>query len=157
MVVLPSVALARNMGRKQAMEMLLTGDFIDAAEAQRRGLVNRVVPLDQLDAEVKQLTDSICGKSAAAVSMGKQAFYRQLELGLERITIAPASPLVGQTLREARLRHATGALLVGLVHPGAGLRFNPSGDERFQAGDEILIMGPADALETLTRLAEGKV
>ena len=81
--VTPSVALARNMGRKQAMEMLLTGDFIDAAEAQRRGLVNRVVPLDQLDAEVKQLTDSICGKSAAAVSMGKQAFYRQLELGLE--------------------------------------------------------------------------
>ena len=71
--------------------------------------------------------------------------------------IRPDMPLVGQTLREARLRHATGALLVGLVHPGAGLRFNPSGDERFQAGDEILIMGPADALETLTRLAEGKV
>ncbi len=79
----PSVALARNMGRKQAMEMLLTGDFIDAAEAQRRGLVNRVVPLDQLDAEVKKLTDSICGKSAAAVSMGKQMFYRQLEMGLD--------------------------------------------------------------------------
>ena len=79
----PSVALGRNMGRKQAMEMLLTGDFIDAAEAQRRGLVNRVVPLEQLDAEVKQLTDSICGKSAAALSLGKQAFYHQLELGLE--------------------------------------------------------------------------
>jgi len=79
----PSVALARNMGRKQAMEMLLTGDFIDAAEAQRRGLVNRVVPVDQLDAEVKKLTDSICGKSAAAVSMGKQMFYRQLEMGLD--------------------------------------------------------------------------
>jgi enoyl-CoA hydratase/carnithine racemase len=79
----PSVALGRNMGRKQAMEMLLTGDFIDAAEAQRRGLVNRVVPLEQLDAEVKKLTDSICGKSAAAVAMGKQMFYRQLELGLD--------------------------------------------------------------------------
>jgi len=79
----PSVALARNMGRKQAMEMLLTGEFIDAAEALRRGLVNRVVPLDQLDAEVKRLTDSICGKSAAAIALGKQAFYRQLELGLE--------------------------------------------------------------------------
>ena len=79
----PSVALARNMGRKQAMEMLLTGDFIDAAEAQHRGLVNRVVPLDRLDAEVKQLTDSICGKSASAIAMGKQAFYQQLELGLE--------------------------------------------------------------------------
>lgn len=79
----------------------------------------------------------------------------QLELGLERIAIAPGSPLVGQTLREARLRHATGSLLVGLVHPGAGLRFNPSGDERFQADDELLVMGPSEALETLTRLAKG--
>ncbi|MCM2250112.1 MAG: TrkA family potassium uptake protein, partial [Geothrix sp.] len=79
----------------------------------------------------------------------------QLELGLERIAIGPGSALVGQTLREARLRHATGALLVGLVHPGAGLRFNPSGDERFQAGDELLVMGPSEALETLTRLAKG--
>ncbi|WP_310450067.1 enoyl-CoA hydratase [Sulfuritalea sp.] len=79
----PSVALGRAMGRKQAMEMLLTGDFIDAAEAQRRGLINRVVPLDQLDAEVKKLTDSICAKSAVAVGMGKQMFYKQLEMGLD--------------------------------------------------------------------------
>lgn len=79
----------------------------------------------------------------------------QLELGLERIAIAETSPLVGQTLREARLRHATGSLLVGLVHPGAGLRFNPAGDEQFQAGDELLVMGPAEALEILTRLARG--
>jgi enoyl-CoA hydratase/carnithine racemase len=78
----PSVALGRAMGRKQAMEMLLTGDFIDAAEAQRRGLINRVVPLEQLDAEVKKLTDSICAKSAVAVGMGKQMFYKQLEIGL---------------------------------------------------------------------------
>jgi enoyl-CoA hydratase/carnithine racemase len=79
----PSVALGRAMGRKQALEMLLTGDFIDAAEAQRRGLVNRVVPLDQLDAEVKKLTDSICAKSPVALAMGKQMFYRQLEMGLD--------------------------------------------------------------------------
>ena len=79
----PSVALARSMGRKQAMEMLLTGDFIDAAEAQRRGLINRVVPAGQLDDEVKKLTDSICAKSAVAVGMGKQLFYRQLEMGME--------------------------------------------------------------------------
>jgi len=79
----PAVALARNMGRKQAMEMLLTGDFIDAAEAQRRGLVNRVVVLDQLDAEVTKLTDSICAKSSLAISMGKQMFYKQLEMGLQ--------------------------------------------------------------------------
>lgn len=79
----PSVALSRAMGRKQAMEMLLTGDFIDAAEAQRRGLINRVVPLEQLDAEVNKLTDSICGKSAVAVGMGKQMFYKQIEMGLD--------------------------------------------------------------------------
>jgi enoyl-CoA hydratase/carnithine racemase len=79
----PAVALSRAMGRKQAQEMLLTGEFIDAPEAKRRGLVNRVVPLDELDAEIKKLTDSICGKSAVAVSMGKQLFYRQLEMGLE--------------------------------------------------------------------------
>jgi len=79
----PSVALGRAMGRKQAMEMLLTGDFIDAAEAQRRGLVNRVVPAEQLDAEVAKLTASIRAKSPVAVAMGKQMFYKQLEMGFE--------------------------------------------------------------------------
>ncbi|MCF8151422.1 MAG: enoyl-CoA hydratase [Burkholderiaceae bacterium] len=79
----PSVALGRAMGRKEAMEMLLTGDFIDAAEARRRGLVNRVVAPDQLDAEVKKLTDSICAKSSVAISLGKQMFYRQMEMGLD--------------------------------------------------------------------------
>jgi len=79
----PAVALSRNMGRKQALEMLLTGDFIDAAEAQRRGLVNRVVSSDDLDAELKRLTDSICAKSAAAVRLGKQLYYQQLETGLD--------------------------------------------------------------------------
>ena len=79
----PSVALGRAMGRKEAMEMLLTGEFIDAGEAQRRGLINRAVPADQLDAAVKRLTDSICAKSSVAVAMGKQLFYRQLEMGLD--------------------------------------------------------------------------
>jgi enoyl-CoA hydratase/carnithine racemase len=79
----PAVALSRNMGRKQAMEMLLTGEFIDAAEAQRRGLVNRVVPLDQIDVEVGRLTDSICEKSAVAIRQGKALFYKQLEMGIE--------------------------------------------------------------------------
>jgi enoyl-CoA hydratase/carnithine racemase len=78
----PAVALSRNMGRKAAMEMLLTGDFIDAGEALRRGLVNRVVVAAELDAEVNKLTESICAKSAVAVAMGKQMFYRQLEMGL---------------------------------------------------------------------------
>lgn len=79
----PSVGLSRNMGRKEAFEMLVTGDFIDAAEAQRRGLVNRVVPIDQLDEEIGKLAASICAKSPLAVRMGKQMFYRQLEMGLD--------------------------------------------------------------------------
>lgn len=78
----PSVGLSRNMGRKEAFEMLVTGDFIDAMEARRRGLVNRVVPLEDLDAEVGRLTASICAKSPVAVAMGKQMFYKQLEQGL---------------------------------------------------------------------------
>ncbi len=79
----PSVGLSRNLGRKQAMEMLLTGDFIDAQTALTRGLLNRVVPSDQLDAEIKKLTDSILAKTPVAIKLGKQAFYRQLETGLE--------------------------------------------------------------------------
>lgn len=79
----PAVALSRVMACKPALEMLLTGEFIDAHEAQRRGLVNRVAPLEMLDIEVKKLTDSICAKSSLAVAMGKQMFYRQLEMGLE--------------------------------------------------------------------------
>ena len=79
----PSVGLARNVGRKQAMEMLLTGDFIDAQTALARGLVNRVVPPEKLDAEIKQLTDSILAKTPVAIKAGKQMFYRQLEMGLD--------------------------------------------------------------------------
>ena len=79
----PSVGLARNVGRKQAMEMLLTGDFIDAQTAFLRGLVNRVVPLAQLDEEIGKLTSSILAKTPVAIKAGKQMFYRQLELGLD--------------------------------------------------------------------------
>lgn len=79
----PSVGLSRNIGRKEAFEMLVTGDFIDAHEAQRRGLVNRVVPLEQLDEEIARLTASICAKSPVAIRMGKQMFYRQLEMGMD--------------------------------------------------------------------------
>ncbi len=79
----PSVGLSRNMGRKEAFEMLVTGDFIDAAEAQRRGLVNRVVPLEQLDEATDALAASIIAKSPLAISMGKQMFYRQLEMGMD--------------------------------------------------------------------------
>ena len=79
----PGVALSRNLGRKQALELLLTGEFIDAPTAQRQGLINRVTPLDQLDAEVWRLADAICNKSPLAIRMGKELYYRQLGLPLE--------------------------------------------------------------------------
>ncbi len=79
----PGVGLSRNLGRKQALEMLLTGDFIDAQTALQQGLVNRVVASDALDAEIDKLAGSIVAKSSVAIAMGKQMFYRQLEMGLE--------------------------------------------------------------------------
>lgn len=79
----PSVALARNLPRKQAMEMLLTGDFIDADEACRRGLVNRVAAPEALDAELERLVARIVPKPRAAVAIGKAQFYRQVEAGVE--------------------------------------------------------------------------
>ena len=78
----PGVALSRNLGRKQALELLLTGDFIDAPTALRWGLVNRVVPLEQLDMATRQLADAIASKSPLAIRMGKALFYEQLELNL---------------------------------------------------------------------------
>lgn len=79
----PAVGLSRNMGRKEALEMLLTGEFIDAEEAKARGLVNRVVPLGDLDESVEALVQSILAKSPVAVATGKQMFYKQLEMGIE--------------------------------------------------------------------------
>ena len=79
----PSVALSRNLLRKPAFEMLVTGDFISADEAKARGLVNRVVGTDALDAEVESLVASIVAKPRVAIAMGKRLFYRQLESGVD--------------------------------------------------------------------------
>ncbi len=78
----PSVALSRNLPRKFAFEMLVTGDFISAAEAREKGLVNRVVAADQLDAEIDRLLERIVHKPRTAIAMGKQLFYRQMEKGI---------------------------------------------------------------------------
>lgn len=96
----PAVALSRNMGRKPAFEMLATGDAIDAAEAQRRGLVNRVVPLDQIDAEIERLALSIADKSPIALAIGKQLFYSQLETGLEAATQLASEAMTTNMLTE---------------------------------------------------------
>lgn len=89
----PSVALSRNLGRKQAFEMLVTGDFISAQQALEQGLVNRVVPADELAATVDALAAKIVAKPRAAIALGKGQFYRQLEMG-----IAGAYQLAGQTM-----------------------------------------------------------
>ena len=78
----PMVALSRAVGRKAAMEMLLLGDLIGAAEAVRLGLVNRAVPEAELDETVRALAGRIAAKSARVVALGKPAFYRQAELPL---------------------------------------------------------------------------
>lgn len=89
----PSVPLVRNMASKQAMEMLLTGEFISAEEARLRGLVNRVVPPEQLDAELEKLVQAILAKPREAVAMGKALFYKQRETGIEA-----AYQLAGQAM-----------------------------------------------------------
>jgi enoyl-CoA hydratase/carnithine racemase len=78
----PSVALSRNLGRKAAFEMLVTGAFISAEQALTKGLVNRVVAADELDAEVERLVAAIVGKPRVALAMGKALFYRQIEKGM---------------------------------------------------------------------------
>ncbi|MEP6876764.1 MAG: enoyl-CoA hydratase [Burkholderiales bacterium] len=89
----PSVALSRNLSRKAAFEMLVTGGFISADEARIKGLVNRVAEPDRLDAEVESVVASIVAKPQAAIAMGKALFYRQIEEG-----IAAAYDDAGQTM-----------------------------------------------------------
>ena len=78
----PAVPLSRNMGRKQAMHMLLTGDFISARTAQQYGLVNEVVPANELEQATTALAQKIVAKSAHAIKLGKDMFYRQLPMDL---------------------------------------------------------------------------
>jgi enoyl-CoA hydratase/carnithine racemase len=89
----PAVGVARNVGRKRAMEILLTGDLIDARTAQAWGLVNRVVPADELDAAVARFAEAVKARSAATIRLGKQAFYAQIEQA-----IAPAYAATGEVM-----------------------------------------------------------
>jgi enoyl-CoA hydratase/carnithine racemase len=79
----PAVALTRNLGRKAAFEMLVTGDFITAQQAREQGLINRAVPEEQLDAAVEELVACMLAKPRVALAMGKALFYRQLEQGVQ--------------------------------------------------------------------------
>jgi enoyl-CoA hydratase/carnithine racemase len=89
----PSVPLLRNVPPKQAMEMLVTGEFISAQQAQEQGLVNHAVAPDRVDAEIERLVASILAKPRVALAMGKELFYRQREMG-----IAAAYQLAAQTM-----------------------------------------------------------
>jgi enoyl-CoA hydratase/carnithine racemase len=98
----PSVALSRNVLQKRAFEMLVTGEFIDAARARDFGLVNRVVPPAQLDEAVQALANAIASKTEVAVRMGKDLFYRQMEMGT-----SAAYQLAGQTMACNMMDEAT--------------------------------------------------
>jgi enoyl-CoA hydratase/carnithine racemase len=94
----PGVPLARNISRKRAMEMLLTGEPIDAATALAWGLVNRVVPAGELDAEVQRLAKSILAKSRAVIAAGKKTFYEQVGGDLDQAYRVATAAMV-DTLR----------------------------------------------------------
>jgi len=89
----PSVALTRNLGRKAAFEMLVTGESIDAATAVQRGLINHCVAADCLDMEITKLAAAIVAKPPSVIAVGKALFYRQIELGT-----APAYQLAAQSM-----------------------------------------------------------
>jgi enoyl-CoA hydratase/carnithine racemase len=89
----PAVGVARNVGRKRAMEMLLTGELFDARTALSWGLVNKVVPADRLDAEIARFAGIILGRSGYVVATGKRAFYEQIDQA-----IAGAYQTAGETM-----------------------------------------------------------
>jgi enoyl-CoA hydratase/carnithine racemase len=99
----PSVTLSRNVGRKAAFEMLVTGGFISAQQALERGLVNHVVPASQLDAQVESLAASVVAKPRVALAMGKALFYRQLEKGLEEALADAGRTMACNMMDEAAL------------------------------------------------------
>lgn len=99
----PGVALSRNVLRKAAFEMLVTGEFISAEDAKVRGLINRVVEPEQLDAEVEKLVATIIAKPRVAVAMGKEFFYRQNELGIDAAYEAAAQTMACNMMDEAAL------------------------------------------------------
>ncbi|WP_374673681.1 enoyl-CoA hydratase [Ideonella sp.] len=100
----PAVALSRNMGRKPAFEMLVTGEFIGAEEARRLGLVNRLAAdAAGLDAQVERLAASIVAKPRVAVAMGKALFYRQIEAGMEAAYIDAGQTMACNMMDDAAL------------------------------------------------------
>jgi enoyl-CoA hydratase/carnithine racemase len=103
----PSVPLLRNVPPKQAMEMLVTGEFISAQEAQARGLVNHAVAPAQVDAEIERLVRSILAKPRVALAMGKELFYRQREMGIEAAYQLAAQTMAANMMEGCALEGVT--------------------------------------------------
>ena len=106
----PMVALSRNVHRKQAMEMLLTGERIDASQAKAFGLVNRVVPTEYLDVVVAKYLDEIASKPPRVLRIGKEAFYRQAEMGLDEAYAYTAGVMV-ENMMKADAEEGIGAFI----------------------------------------------
>jgi enoyl-CoA hydratase/carnithine racemase len=106
----PMVALSRNVARKHAMEMLLTGEMISAEEARRIGLVNRIAAPELLDAETSKLAELVASKPRATVKIGKEAFYRQLEMGLSE-AYDYASRVMTENMLAAEAQEGIGAFV----------------------------------------------
>jgi enoyl-CoA hydratase/carnithine racemase len=104
------VALSRNVTRKEAMEMLLTGEMIRAPRAREIGLINRYVPQAALRAETLRLAQQIASKSAVSIKIGKEAFYRQLEMCLTD-AYAFASDVMTRNMLEADAEEGIGAFI----------------------------------------------
>jgi enoyl-CoA hydratase/carnithine racemase len=106
----PMVALSRNVSRKRAMEMLLLGELLPAREAAEYGLVNRVVPASRLMHEAMALADRIASKPPATLAIGKEAFYRQIEMDLAEAYDYAAGAMV-QNMMHAESEEGIGAFL----------------------------------------------
>jgi enoyl-CoA hydratase/carnithine racemase len=113
----PGVAVGRNLLRKRAMEMLLTGDVIDARTAMEWGLVNRVVPPDQLEAETEKLARQIAEKPPSTVAAGKRAFYQQMDLGVQK-AYELASGVISASFAHAEGREGMEAFIEKRDPPG---------------------------------------
>jgi len=106
----PAVPVVRTIGRKRALELLFTGEPIDAATALAWGLVNRVVPASELDAEIARLAGKIASASAATIALGKRAFYRQIGM-LDRDAYELASAVMCENVTSADAREGVAAFL----------------------------------------------
>ena len=106
----PMVALTRVIGRKAAFGMLVTGDFIEAVEAARLGLINRAVPSEDLEAETRSLAERIAGKLGPVVRLGKRTFYEQAEMDVEE-AYAHAGTVMAENMMRSDTTEGVAAFL----------------------------------------------